>query len=100
MVLLERIRHPDSLNKRTLSRHLAGLAAYMAATSLDGSPTIGQRLRYAIIYVKCRYARANGRRMQPSRLSVGVSKLLWWVFTVGLSGTVLFLLQRAIGNPS
>ncbi|MBD5034971.1 hypothetical protein VWT76_15855 [Xanthomonas citri pv. citri] len=100
MVLLERIRHPNSLNKRTLSRHLASLAAYMAATSLDGSPTIGQRLRYAIIYVKCRYARANGRRMQPSRLSVGASKLLWWVFTVGLSGTVLFLLQRAIGNPS
>ncbi|MEG8066287.1 hypothetical protein G3N90_15595 [Xanthomonas hortorum pv. gardneri] len=99
VVLLERIRHPDHLNNRTLSRHLANLAAYMAATTLDGSPTLGQRFRYRIMYIKCRYAKGSGRRMQPSRLSVGLGKLVWRILTVGCSGAVLFFLQRFFTNP-
>lgn len=97
LVLLERIRHPVDLNPRRLNRHLASLAAYMAMTSLDGSPTLRQRARYARMYLQCRYA--NGRRMQPSRLYVGARKTLWWILTVGLSGFVLFLLQRHFSNP-
>ncbi|MCW0399318.1 hypothetical protein NB700_001874 [Xanthomonas sacchari] len=97
LVLLERIRHPDQLNKRTLSRHLSYLAAYMAVTSLDGSPTFAQRARYAFIYLKCRYA-IDGQ-MRPSRWSIGLRKLLWWVATVGCSGAVLFVLQRYLSSP-
>ncbi|MGZ1522260.1 hypothetical protein [Xanthomonas citri] len=93
MVVLDIVRDPsDLLNDRLLRSHLKSLAAYMAATSLDGSPTRLQRCRYWWLHLAKRCT--IGGVVRPRRLQVIAGKLALWIATVAFSGVALFGIQR------
>ncbi|MEB1409562.1 MULTISPECIES: hypothetical protein [Xanthomonas] len=93
MVVLKVVNDPsDLLNDRLLRSHLKSLAAYMAATSLDGSPTMLQRCRHWWLHLAKR--RTIGGVVRPPQMQVIAGKLLLWVTTVAFSGFALFLMQR------
>ncbi|EQD44702.1 hypothetical protein B2A_09513, partial [mine drainage metagenome] len=98
MVLLTEVKDPQELQtNKTLRCHLVWLAAYMAKTSLDGAITLPQRLLMGYLWVfKRHYIR---RRLQPTRAWVAVGYIVKWVFTVSLSGVLLYTIQRRWPPP-
>ncbi|MEC3886276.1 hypothetical protein [Xanthomonas campestris] len=93
MVVLKVVNDPSNLlNDRLLRSHLKSLAAYMAVTSLDGSPTMLQRCRYWWLHLTKQ--RTIGGVVRPRQIQVIAGKLLLWVATVAFSGIALFLIQR------
>lgn len=98
MIVLDVIADPSALLKvKTLQSHLSYLAAYMAMTSLNGAPTLWQRLLYFRLYGSKGYA--EDKRVVPSRLRKFGDKVGTWVLTVACSGAALFGLQRAWPGP-
>ncbi|MEY2117152.1 hypothetical protein [Rhodanobacter sp. FW106-PBR-R2A-1-13] len=93
-ILLGEVAPRDLESPAVLERHLKWLLAYMAGTSLDGIRYPGQRWRYWVL-TNCRLWREkDSGNWRPSRLFEGVFWIAKWVFTIGLSGSVLYFLQR------
>lgn len=93
MFLLEVIKNPSHLLiERTLKRHLAYLTSCMAVTSLDGDPTISQRLRYAWLWSVKSFVKEQ--KLKKARYSREARRIGRWVATIALSGCALFFIQR------
>lgn len=65
--------------------------AYMEYTSLDGTPSFGQKLR--ISYLKNIRNLVIDKKWQPTKVSVFSKDVLKFVLTVGLSGFVFFIVS-------
>jgi hypothetical protein len=63
--------------------------AYMEYTSLDGNPTILQRLR--ISYLRNFKHLVIDNKWTPTKFSLFNREVFKWVLTVGLSGTIIYL---------
>lgn len=93
MILLDRFKDATPLSSdRVLKRHIRCLAAYMAHTSVVGSPTLLQQLTYARI--RHWKPHASGGVVRRSSAWRFAGKLLTWFVTVGCSGLVLFAMQE------
>ncbi|QRD62620.1 hypothetical protein H8Z72_22900 (plasmid) [Xanthomonas citri pv. citri] len=94
---LDRIEPKTLHQPHVLRRHLRNLIACMACTSLDGAPTVRQRMRWHWLtwtnpsYVEDVY------HEPPARTAL--RKFGWWVATVGCSGAVLFGIQQIFPAP-
>lgn len=65
------------------------LMAYMECTSLDGNPTFWQRRR--ISYLRNFKHLVIDSKWTPTRFSLFNKEVFKWVLTVGLSGTIVYL---------
>lgn len=93
-ILLGAVDPRDLESPAVLARHLRWLLAYMAGTSLDGIWYPGQRWRYWVL-TNCRQWRDRETgRWRPARLFEAFYWMAKWVFTIGLSGSLLYFLQR------
>lgn len=89
---LKIVGDPADLAKGTvLSRHFRWLVAYMQCTCLEGAPTFRDRITVAKL--RLLHRRSVDGRMWDSRISVAAREVIKWVFTVGLSGTLLAAIQ-------
>jgi hypothetical protein len=66
--------------------------AYMECTSLDGNPTIWQRLR--ISYLRNFKHLVVDNKWQPTKFIEFSKDLIKWVLTVGLSGIIIYVLTQ------
>ncbi|GEM_PF-1588225 len=100
-VLLGTISDPGKLlNESTLKRHLRLLTAYMAKTSVDGHPSIRQWLEYQYLYwFKRFYTGKKKKKLRRTRARREAKRLGRWVLTIGLSGSLLLLLQKCSPSP-
>lgn len=64
--------------------------AYMECTSLEGRPTWYQKMR--IYYLKQVRHLVVDKKWQPRKISILFNDILKWVFTVGLSGLIIYFL--------
>jgi hypothetical protein len=62
--------------------------AYMEYTSLDGNPTIWQRLK--ISYLRNFKHLVVDKKWQPTKFSEFSKDVLKWILTVGLSGVIIY----------
>jgi hypothetical protein len=93
-ILLGEVNPFDLESPVVLERHLRWLLAYMAGTSVDGLRYRGQRWRYWVLK-NCRVWRTKeGGKWQPERLFTAIYWLVAWVFTIALSGVLLYFIQR------
>lgn len=73
--------------------------AYMECTSLDGSPSIVQKIR--VWYMRNFKNVVENEKRVPKKINTFLNKFFTWVMTVGFSGLVIFLLQLWLSpNPS
>lgn len=94
MIRLADVDPADLEIPTVLCRHLRLLLAYMAATSVDGIPFRGQRWRYAYLYLLRPWHHAEKDKWMWSRASFCAYKVGKWVVTIGLSGLLLYGVQR------
>lgn len=103
-IVLDFLREPSPLKALPwldvpprIERHWRCLMSYIQCTSIDGDPTWGDRLRVAWL----RWTRnlIVDEKLMPPRWRTQITWVLSWVLTVGLSGTVLYFIQRAFPAP-
>ena len=90
---------PYKLNKKKLKSLWKTLISYMECTSIDGDPSFWQKRK--IMNLRYCHNMIVGNVHQPTKRSVSWQKIREFVFSVGLSGCVLALLQLAYNmfNP-
>jgi hypothetical protein len=89
---------PIKLNNRSfLKKCWNDFMAYMECTSLDGNPTIYQRLR--ISYLRHFKHLVIENNWMPTKISKFLKDILKFVLSIGLSGFILFLITLFI-EPS
>lgn len=76
-------------DKSFLKEQWDELMAYMECTSLDGNPTLSQRLR--ISYLRNFKHLVVDNKWTPTKFSLFIREVFKWVLTVGLSGTIIYL---------
>lgn len=102
LILLEVVSNPRELLKvERLQRHFNLLTAYMAMTSLDGDPSLWQRMRYfRLQWFKRHYVlKRKKSRLKRTRAANEIRRIGRWVLTIGLSGALLFGLQKCWPSP-
>lgn len=83
--------NPKKLNTHKFVKSLWNdFIAYMECTSLDGKPTISQRLR--ISYLRYIKHLVIDNKWTPTKFSVFYKDIFKWVLTVGLSGIIIYVL--------
>lgn len=96
-LLLDQVTDASQLTDARLRRHLRDLAACMAASTLDDARTWTERGRAAWLrWVKPTFGRTadGGWGRRTPRYQTSLLALGHWVLTIGLSGTILFAVQR------
>jgi hypothetical protein len=66
--------------------------AYMEYTSLDGNPTLSQRIR--ISYLRFFKHLIIENKWRPTKFSEFYKDVIKWVWTVGLSGIIIYLITQ------
>ena len=94
MIRLADVDPADLEIPAVLCQHLRLLLAYMAATSVDGIPFRGQRWHYACLYLFRPWHHAEKDKWMWSRAAFCAYKVGKWVVTIGLSGLLLYGIQR------
>lgn len=79
-------------NKSFLKSMWSDFMAYMECTSLDGNPTIWQQLR--ISYLRNFNHLVVDNKWQPTKFIEFSKDLMKWVLTVGLSGTIIYVITQ------
>ncbi|OOO29131.1 hypothetical protein BTE54_17655 [Agrobacterium sp. YIC 4121] len=74
-----------------IESHWRCLMSYLQCTSIDGDPTLGDRLRLG--WLRWTKPLIIEEQLAPPRWRSFALQIIAWVLTVGLSGTVLFGLQ-------
>lgn len=74
-----------------IESHWRCLMSYLQCTSIDGDPTLGDRLRLG--WLRWTKPLIIEEKLAPPRWRSLALQIIAWVLTVGLSGTVLFGLQ-------
>ncbi|QBR02466.1 hypothetical protein [Paraburkholderia pallida] len=84
-------RNPDLLlSERVQRKHWRIFMSYMQCTSIDGTPTVVDRLR--IGWIRFTRVMSVRKEMEARRVLVVSSKILGYVLTIGLSGFLLTVL--------
>lgn len=97
-ITLYRRLDPQRLNDSNFIRSLwYDLIAYMECTSLDGQPNFCHRFR--IKYLRIFRHLTVKEVFQPTKASVFGMDVLKWVFTVGLSGLLVFFVTKYSPSP-
>ncbi len=98
IVVLDKLDSAKGLTKYKLSQHMRGLSAWMAGGMLDQVITLSQRPTYAFIWACKPYLQWDARIEQyvlhHPRILTWFGGVAKWTLTVGLSGALLFVLQR------
>lgn len=82
---------PTRLKSNTFLKSLWNdFMAYMECTSLDGNPTLKQRMR--ISYLRYFKHTVVDKTWLPTKFSDFTGDLIKWVLTVGLSGVIIYAL--------
>ncbi len=79
------------LKQRFQKRCWRAFMAYMEVTSIDGAPTLYQRIQ--VWYYRNFKRVVVNKKSIPPRYLLFLNKVSTWVMTVGFSGLVIFLLQ-------
>lgn len=74
-----------------IEKHWRCLMSYLQCTSIDGDPTIGDRMRLG--WLRWTKPLIVEEKLTTPRWRTFAMQIIAWVLTVGLSGTVLFGLQ-------
>ncbi|MGO7334235.1 hypothetical protein [Rhizobium sp. C104] len=74
-----------------IERHWRCLMSYLQCTSIDGDPTLGDRIRLG--WLRWTKPLIIEEKLITPRWRTFAVQIIAWVLTVGLSGTVLFGLQ-------
>lgn len=74
-----------------IEKHWRCLMSYLQCTSIDGDPTLGDRIRLG--WLRWTKPLIIEEKLVPPRWRELALHIITWVMTVGLSGTVLFGLQ-------
>ncbi len=87
IILKENVNPKCLLSKFYLRRLWWSFMAYTEVTSLDGSPSIWQRIRVA----KNRFVKPMivGNEVKQRVVVNWIGKTIWWITTVGLSGCLI-----------
>lgn len=94
-----RVKPSHLLDKCFQERCWKAFMAYMEVTSLDGAPTIFQRMH--IWYLRNFKQIVIDKKSAPIRFHMFLKNVGTWVLTVGFSGLVIFLLQLWLSpNPA
>ena len=80
------------LNKRNQKSLWSDFMAYSQCTSLIGTPSIYQRLR--IFWIRHSRPMCINGIMQPIKITHYILEIFKYIFTVSLSGSLLFILQQ------
>ncbi len=88
LIVLARIKEPRNLTgKPILERHWRSLISYFEFSSIDGDPSISDRIRvWWLLFTKPLVI--DGKAQQPRIIQVG-GQILKWVVTIGLAGALL-----------
>lgn len=98
-ILLDEVDPVDLESPAVLERHLRWLLAYMAGTSLDGVRFPGQRWRFWVLRNLRLWRDKTSGHWRPTRAFEAAYWMAKWVFTVSLSGSLLYVIQRAWPLP-
>lgn len=93
IILKHRIAPSEFSEGKVLKHYWKDLIAYMECTSIDGNPTMCQKLR--IWWLRHSHNMVIDNVHQSTRRSVFWKKVWQFVLTVGLSGFVIYCLQFA-----
>lgn len=74
-----------------IEAHWRCLMSYLQCTSIDGDPSLGDRMR--VNWLRLTKPLIIDDKLVPPRWHKHLSQIITWVLTVGLSGAVLFGLQ-------
>lgn len=98
-IVLKSCISPKKLLKSSFKQELwNNLLAYMECTSLDGNPNKRQSIRvFKLRLLKSMVV--DGKNMS-SQFSRGLQKTIFYVLNIGLSGCLLFGIQRACDSSS
>lgn len=95
LIVLHRFINPKKLSKKGFIKSLWNdFIAYMACTSLDSKPTLLQRLR--ISYLRFFKRLVIDKKSRPTRFWNSIIYISKWIFTVGLSGMLIYFLTIII----
>jgi hypothetical protein len=81
-----------------IERHWRCLMSYLQCTSIDGDPTLGDRMRLG--WLKWTKPLIIEEKLITPRWRTFALQVISWVLTVGLSGAVLFGLQWLLLEPA
>lgn len=93
-IILDLISTPDELgNVRTLKAHWRSFMAYMQCTSIDGEPTLSDKIVIGFHKLRKRLI-VDGKEQKP-RVVTAASTIFKFALTVGLSGFILKIVDTA-----
>jgi len=98
-ILLCEVDPADLDSPAVLERHLRWLLAYMAGTSLDGIRFRGSRWRFWVLRNLRLWRDTQTGQWRPTRAFEAAYWISKWVFTVALSGSLLYVIQRVWPLP-
>lgn len=87
---------PENINYRLLYKHFKVFYSYMNITSLDGIPSLYDK--FIIFWIKFTRIMMVNKKFEERKITQISFMILKYVLTVGMSGGVLFLLERLIRN--
>lgn len=92
-LVLQRIRNPRWLNTNWIRKcHWRAFMSYMECTSVDGEPSLMDRMRVGYLRLMCPLV--TGDRVSKRSIATGAQKLISFALTVGLSGFLLLAITR------
>jgi hypothetical protein len=98
-ITLKRRLDPKKLkNKKYLKNNWNDLIAYMESTSLDGNPSLFQRMR--IFYLRTFKHLIIDNIAKPTRLSKYLKDTIKFVASVGLSGFIVYFITLCLQNEN
>ena len=98
-IVLKSCISPKKLLKSSFKQELwNNLLAYMECTSLDGNPNKCQSIR--VFKLRLLKSMVVDGKSMSSRFLSGLQKAIFYVFNIGLSGCLLFGVQRACDSSS
>lgn len=98
-IFFEKSLNPSCLLQKNFQKRCwSAFMAYMEVTSLDGNPTLWQKLK-VWYYRNFKYVIEDNKELQLRYVSF-LKKVGTWVLTIGCSGLVIFLLQLCFSKNS
>ena len=91
-IFLEMYISPEKITDYLLEKHFKYFLSYMQVTSLDGSPTLFDKLK--IWWIRFNNPSIVNNIFYPPKRNKVFGGVLKFVLTVGMSGFVLFFLQK------
>lgn len=93
-IILDLINTPDELsNIRKLKAHWRSFMAYMQCTSIDGEPTLSEKIEIGLLKLRKRLV-VDGKEQKP-RVITATTTIFKLALTVGLSGFILKIVDNA-----